>query len=143
MLKVQSLKQNFDKAVKKTSYDSFELQAADKMSEDDIFYMYYDNLGRVKNGEDIDDILDDNKNGFKNFEIKDFSDYNNERDLKDQQIENPPKMRDGVAPCPKCGKKKTVIVEFQGRSCDEGFTYELHCYNKKCKLEKTRDFMME
>jgi DNA-directed RNA polymerase subunit M/transcription elongation factor TFIIS len=143
MLRTESLKQNFDKTIKKLGYDNIELEAQEKMSEDDIFYMYYDNLARVKDDEDIDDIINDNKNGLKNFETKTFEEYNIQRDLKDHQIENPPKMRDGIVKCPKCNKKKTIVVEFQGRSCDEGFTYELHCYNKKCKLEKTRDFMME
>lgn len=114
-----------------------------KISDTDMFYLQYDILSRLKSGEKFADILQDIKKDKYSWSTKDNYDLNNKRELYNQQLKTPSKMNDGVAKCPKCSKKKTVIVEFQGRSCDEGFTYELHCYNDDCSLVKTRNFEME
>jgi DNA-directed RNA polymerase subunit M/transcription elongation factor TFIIS len=109
-----------------------------KCSNEDIFYYWYDAIQVLKSGEPFNAVIE-NIGYLEELSCRDLI---NERKLKDQLLENPLKMRDGVAKCPRCKEKKTVIIEFQDRSCDEGFTYELHCYNDKCKL-KTRNFEME
>ncbi len=44
----------------------------------------------------------------------------------------------GEMECPRCHSKKTLVVEMQTRSADEGFTYYIHCFNPKCnKVTKT------
>jgi DNA-directed RNA polymerase subunit M/transcription elongation factor TFIIS len=110
-----------------------------RRSNDELFYIWYDSIQYLKTGVSFKKIID-NIDSLENVYCES---YLNERDLKDQLIENPPKMKDGVSKCPKCGEKKTIITETQGRSCDEGFTYELHCYNDKCSLTKTKNFSME
>lgn len=115
-----------------------------KLYSKDSIDLYYNCIERIYAGISFKTIYKDIKKDRIDFLSTDsrYQQYINERELKDQQLENPPVMKDGIAPCPKCKEKKTVIIEFQGRSCDEGFTYELHCYNKKCNLTKTRNFEM-
>lgn len=55
------------------------------------------------------------------------------REAKDKQLTNPPEVREGEMECPKCKKKKTIVIEVQTRSADEGFTYYIHCFNPDCK----------
>jgi DNA-directed RNA polymerase subunit M/transcription elongation factor TFIIS len=110
-----------------------------RCSNEELFYFWYDSIQYLKTGISFKKVIDN----IDNLENIYCESYLIERDLKDQLIENPPKMKDGIAKCPKCGEKKTIITETQGRSCDEGFTYELHCYNDKCSLTKTKNFSME
>lgn len=62
-----------------------------------------------------------------------FAELKRNRKLRDKMIEEPPEVREGEMACPKCGLKKTLVVEMQTRSADEGFTYYIHCFNPKCK----------
>lgn len=52
---------------------------------------------------------------------------------RDSMLANPPEVREGEIECPKCHSKKTLTIETQSRSADEGFTYYIHCLNPKCK----------
>jgi len=62
-----------------------------------------------------------------------FDEYKRQREIKDGILAKPPEIREGEIECPKCHMKKTLVVEMQTRSADEGFTYSIHCYNSKCK----------
>ena len=53
--------------------------------------------------------------------------------MNDEILEKPPEIREGEIECPKCHQKKTLVVEMQTRSADEGYTYYIHCYNSKCR----------
>ena len=52
--------------------------------------------------------------------------YVKERDArgyKDKILETPPEVREGEMKCPACNQAKTLVVEMQTRSADEGCTY--------------------
>jgi len=62
-----------------------------------------------------------------------YKKYRNARTMKDNALKNPPEVREGELECPKCKQKKTLVVEMQTRSADEGFTYFIHCLNENCR----------
>ncbi len=62
-----------------------------------------------------------------------YNEQRNTRALRDNILAKPPEVREGEIECPKCHQKKTLVVEMQTRSADEGFTYSIHCFNPKCK----------
>jgi len=61
-----------------------------------------------------------------------FEEFHSKRLSEDQMLTKPPEIREGEIECPKCHQKKTLIVEMQTRSADEGYTYYIHCFNPKC-----------
>jgi len=61
-----------------------------------------------------------------------FNNFHEKRVSEDQMLTKPPEIKEGEIECPKCHQKKTLIVEMQTRSADEGYTYYIHCFNPKC-----------
>ncbi len=59
--------------------------------------------------------------------------HREKRSFRDNILANPPEVREGEFECSQCHYKKTMVVEMQTRSADEGFTYYIHCFNPKCK----------
>lgn len=107
----------------------------------DMINIYYDLYGLLDNYTDFEkeillkDLENIIKNKYYNTEI-----YKNNIFLQEQEdnlLENPPEVREGEVECQKCKQKKTVIIEMQTRSCDEGFTYQICCFNPKCRYVKT------
>jgi len=103
---------------------------------DDPIELKYEIISQLRNGIAEQQIIEDLKNKKIGFESSQFSDFHSQKKLKNSQIENPVEMKEGEIECPKCKKKKTIVLELQTRSCDEGFTYELHCFNQDCKYIK-------
>ena len=102
---------------------------------DDPEAVLYDTIGRLQT-EDFETVYEDLKN--KNLDFK-SSNYKKMQELQeslDYIVEHPPEIKEGEIECPKCKTKKTIIQEIQTRSCDEGFTYKLHCYNPTCNYVK-------
>nr|QBK87590.1 MAG: transcription factor S-II [Marseillevirus LCMAC201] len=62
-----------------------------------------------------------------------YREYREERAFRDNILAKPPEVREGEFECSKCHLFKTLVVEMQTRSADEGFTYYIHCFNPKCK----------
>ncbi len=62
-----------------------------------------------------------------------YAEHREARAFRDNLLAKPPEVREGEIECPKCHQKKTLVVEMQTRSADEGFTYSIHCFNPKCK----------
>ena len=102
---------------------------------DDPDSLLYDLIGRLS-VEDFDNVYDDLKKGDLDFKSTNYKKFQENQNNKDYLIEHPPEIKEGQTECPKCKTKKTIIQEIQTRSCDEGFTYKLHCYNQSCKYVK-------
>jgi DNA-directed RNA polymerase subunit M/transcription elongation factor TFIIS len=95
--------------------------------------LLYEAIGMLNSGLTFDNVKEDFSNnnfGWKSIAFKKMRDS---RALRDKIIATPPEVREGEMPCPKCQQKKTLVVEMQTRSADEGFTYFIHCFNPKCK----------
>ena len=102
---------------------------------DDPTDAIYNLAGRLQT-EPFETVYEDLKKGKTDFDSSYYSSFQEIRDSLDHSIENPPEIKEGTVECPKCKTKKTIIQEIQTRSCDEGFTYKLHCYNPGCKYIK-------
>jgi DNA-directed RNA polymerase subunit M/transcription elongation factor TFIIS len=97
----------------------------------------YEVLGQLSENVPISTIMYDLENTNKlNWNSKLYTNFKNARNAIDKAIENPIEIKEGDIQCPKCKLKKTVIVELQTRSADEGSTYEIHCLNQECKYVK-------
>ncbi len=108
---------------------------------EEIDQIFYETVGQLSTGIKYETILDDLMSDKTMFDSTIYKDLKFQRELKDKSIEHPPELKEGEIDCSKCKQKKTIIVEFQSRSCDEGFTYEIHCYNKDCKfIKRTTNF---
>ena len=93
----------------------------------------YEVVGMINTNINVETIVDDLSHDRLNWYASPFRKIVETRKQKDQMIEKPPEMREGEIECPKCKQKKTIIVEMQTRSADEGYTYFIHCLNEKCK----------
>ena len=95
--------------------------------------LVYEIIGMLESGISFNDIKKDLKTGKFGFETCFFR-KNQKADIQENALlENPPEIREGEVECPVCKQKKTVVVEMQTRSADEGFTYKTHCFNPKCR----------
>jgi len=101
--------------------------------------LLYDILGQLHEGQTIDKVIQNIKQKKFNWKNSFYKELNQERERIDKRLEQPPEVREGEIECPKCKTKKTVLVEMQIRRADEGFTYEIHCFNPKCKFVKRTD----
>jgi DNA-directed RNA polymerase subunit M/transcription elongation factor TFIIS len=104
--------------------------------------LLYDILGKLHAKISYKEIIQDLENenfGVKKWNSSVFSKYRNNRDKKDKLQDSKIEIREGDIECPKCHQKKTVIVEMQTRSCDEGYTSQLFCFNEECKYTKIMD----
>lgn len=95
----------------------------------------YDAIGRIQE-EPFETVYRDLKKNNLGYNSSNYNTFKEKREAEDQILENPPEIKENTVECPKCKTKKTIIQEIQTRSCDEGFTYKLHCYNPKCKFVK-------
>jgi DNA-directed RNA polymerase subunit M/transcription elongation factor TFIIS len=99
--------------------------------------LIYEIIGLLNNDMKIDDIITELKNEHFGWDNKIFNNYKKIRQFRDTMLSKPPEVREGDIQCPKCHLYKTVVVEMQTRSADEGFTYSIHCLNPKCmKISK-------
>ena len=100
---------------------------------DHIEDIVYEIVGLLENDSNYNDIIQDIKDSKFGWDSKYYSALRENREQKDHLLDNPPEIREGETECPKCGKKKTLIVEMQTRSADEGYTYYIHCFNPNCR----------
>jgi DNA-directed RNA polymerase subunit M/transcription elongation factor TFIIS len=82
-------------------------------------------------------VIEELKNGIQGWATLAFAENRESRKKKDQMLERPPEIRDGDQECVKCKQRKVIVVEMQTRSADEGFTYQVVCYNAECKFIQT------
>lgn len=99
---------------------------------DDPEGLYYEAIGLSEQGINAQVIINDFEKGNFGFKTSFWAEYENKRKLNDERLSNPPEIREGENECPKCHQKKTLVVEMQTRSADEGYTYYIHCFNSKC-----------
>lgn len=105
--------------------------------EDEVFYELYFALSEQQY--DLKSALNDLKNKKFEWSLSIFDNLKKQKYEKDQEIENPPEIREGEIECCKCKSKKTITLESQLQRADEGFTYFIHCLN--CKyVKKTKNF---
>ena len=109
------------------------------MQYEDQKRIVYDILGEIKKGQKIANVMSNIKEKRFGWDSTFFNPYHDKHLRFCERIETPPEIREGEIQCPKCKTKKTVLVEMQLRSADEGFTYEIHCFNPKCKYVKRTD----
>ena len=95
--------------------------------------LVYEIIGMLESGVSFSDIKKDLKNCRFGFDTVFFREYQKADIHENAILENPPEIREGELECPVCKQKKTVVVEMQTRSADEGFTYKTHCFNPKCR----------
>jgi DNA-directed RNA polymerase subunit M/transcription elongation factor TFIIS len=100
---------------------------------DDVNEVIYQAIGLLEQGTPFKDIKEDFLKGKFYWNNKIYSKYRENRAFKDNTLKNPPEVREGELECPKCKQKKTLVVEMQTRSADEGFTYFIHCLNDNCR----------
>ncbi|KKL94147.1 hypothetical protein LCGC14_1867600 [marine sediment metagenome] len=62
-----------------------------------------------------------------------YAKHREARSFRDNILAKPPEVRDSEIECPICHYKKTLVVEMQTRSADEGYTYYIHCFNPQCR----------
>lgn len=113
--------------------DEITILLKDYKESDDIFYNI---LGQLKEGISVKKVIKDLDKDKINWDSKMYKELKEKRKIKDNNIENPPEFKEGEIECPKCKQKKTVVFYGQTRSCDEGYTYEMRCFNSKCKYIK-------
>lgn len=101
--------------------------------------LLYEVIGLLHGGYSVKQIVQDITKKRFSWKSNYYSHYHKKRDLDDAQLENPPEIREGEIECPRCKTKKTILVEMQIRRADEGFTYEIHCFNPTCKFVKRTD----
>jgi DNA-directed RNA polymerase subunit M/transcription elongation factor TFIIS len=99
----------------------------------EVQQLLYEVLGQFESGLSADQIVSDLKNGRLKWDSSAYKEQQNNRQIRDNMLANPPEVREGEIACPKCKQKKTLVVEMQTRSADEGFTYWIHCLNPDCK----------
>jgi len=139
---------------KKVFYDTFQKSIPDfeehksavkqmineivKYQEDnEVFYEIY--FALQNKNYSLHSALNDLKNKHFEWALSIFEDLKKQKHEKDQEIENPPEIREGEIECSKCKSKKTITLESQLQRADEGFTYFIHCLH--CKyVKKTKNF---
>jgi DNA-directed RNA polymerase subunit M/transcription elongation factor TFIIS len=99
----------------------------------------YEIIGLIHEKYSIKDIIQDLTKKRFSWKSHYYKTFHKNREVQDAQLENPPEIREGEIECPKCKTKKTILVEMQIRRADEGFTYEIHCFNPTCKFVKRTD----
>ena len=100
--------------------------------------LVYEVYGFLKKGVPIEKIKADLDNGRFLWRSAAFTEFREQQLAEDQILERPPEIKEGEMQCPKCKHKKTMVVEMQTRSADEGCTYFIHCFNPECrKVTKT------
>lgn len=114
-----------------------------KVSEyDQEIEMLYDILGKLHSKIQFDKIMNDlvkENFGINKWESSSYDKYRENRAKKDKLASYKIDVREGEIECSKCKQKKTIVVEMQNRSCDEGYSYQIHCLNEKCGMIKTTD----
>lgn len=95
--------------------------------------LVYEAIGMINNGVPFQKVKEDYTARQFFWKSTPFKKLVANREAKDTMLETPPEIREGEMECPKCHQKKTLVVEMQTRSADEGFTYYIHCLNPKCK----------
>lgn len=95
--------------------------------------LVYEAIGLLNEGQSFSQVKADFTAGKFEWESGNYKQLYEKRELHDAILAKPPEIREGEIECPKCHKKKTLIVEMQTRSADEGYTYYIHCFNPTCK----------
>jgi len=95
--------------------------------------LLYEIIGLLNDNANYASIVKDIKNDKFGWESSKYKNFVEERRLEDNILENPPEIKEGENECPKCHQRKTLVVEMQTRSADEGYTYYIHCFNPKCR----------
>lgn len=95
--------------------------------------LVYEIIGLLEQDVSLKDIIKDLNSCTFGFEGIFFQSFRKTENEQDYLLQNPPEIREGEVECPVCKQKRTVVVEMQTRSADEGFTYKTHCFNPKCK----------
>jgi DNA-directed RNA polymerase subunit M/transcription elongation factor TFIIS len=93
----------------------------------------YQAIGLLEDGINYKTIINDFSKGKFFWDNQKYAKFRENRAFKDNALKNPPEVREGELECPKCKQKKTLVVEMQTRSADEGFTYFIHCLNDNCR----------
>jgi len=100
---------------------------------DESAELLYEVIGLLNNGNSFTKVKNDITKEKFEWEGSAYDDLAAERRHNDSILEKPPEIREGENECPKCHQKKTLVVEMQTRSADEGYTYYIHCFNPKCR----------
>ncbi len=106
--------------------------------------MIYDILGKLYSKISYDQIIKDLKE--ENFGINKWNStsYEKQRETRlkrDKLASYKVEVKEGEIKCSKCHQHKTVVVELQTRSGDEGYTYQIYCLNEKCgHTQRTDNF---
>lgn len=90
---------------------------------------YYDIIGRVTEGENIDTIVENIEKGNFGFESEAFE---KSKQIQLRRLKNtiePPKVSDSTERCPGCGSKRNAYVPVQIRRADEPPTKFYSCYD--------------
>lgn len=95
--------------------------------------LLYDIIGMLMKNIPIDIIqknIEDCKFGL---DSEWFESQQKQQENQDDLLCNPPEIKEGDMPCPKCGTLKTLFIDKQTRSADEGSTLFIFCLDEKCK----------
>ena len=95
--------------------------------------LVYEILGALNTGISYKKVVEDLKQEHFGWESSTYCKLRKDRANHDSILEKPPEIREGETECPKCHTKKTLVVEMQTRSADEGYTYYIYCFNPFCK----------
>lgn len=114
--------------------NSVEILSNIVMSYEDTNNILYEVIGLLQEGISYKNIIEDYSAGNTGWSGSCYKEYKRQRDIADALLLKPLEIKDGEIECPKCKKTKTLVVEMQTRSADEGFTYYIHCFNPRCKV---------
>ncbi len=103
------------------------------LSYDESVDLAYEIIGTLNAGTSYAAVKADLRKERFGWDACSYVDFRKKREFRDTILAKPPEIREGEIECPKCHHKKTLVVEMQTRSADEGYTYYIHCFNPKCK----------
>ena len=95
--------------------------------EEDYKNLLYNTCFEIKRGTDLKNILEDLKQDKIGFSSRTYYSYQEIQAEKDNFLNNPFEVEEGVNTCQKCGSKKTYSYTKQIRRADEGTTVFCIC----------------
>ena len=92
-----------------------------------LYNISYQIKNRQTNGKTNKQLFEEIKNGLVGWNSPIYSDFKKSQDEKDEFLNNPIQVEEGVNQCERCGSKKTFSYTKQMRCADEGTTVFCIC----------------
>lgn len=100
---------------------------------EEVDELLYQAIGLLNSGVKYTQLKTDFTQGRYGWENSAYKHQQEMRAFRDNMLSKPPEVREGEIECSRCHQRRTVIIEQQTRSADEGCTYWIICANPQCK----------